>query len=257
MCSLGRFRLRTEGIALDILISEWIDPRGIDILGQAGRVHYEPDLWRDSPRLLAWAERIDALIVRNQTRVTAELLQMGHLRVVGRLGVGLDNIDVAAAKAHHIPVVVAMGANGVAVAEYVLTCCLLHSRQLAAVDADTRAGHWNRRLGGMELYGKTLGIMGLGDIGQRLAYRARTLGMRVVAYDPVRLPTHWAVMDLDVTRVALEEILAQSDFLSLHIPLTSETRHFLNALRLQQMKPPAMGNTAPLKAAAGSVVGYP
>jgi len=224
----------------EIVITEFIDPVGLEILEKAGHVTYEPRLWTDPAALRLAVQEADALIVRNQTPVNRDLLARSPVRVIGRLGVGLDNIDVAAARDKHIPVVVARGANAVAVAEYVLAACFHFTRQLADVSRDTRSGHWNRALGGRELYGKTLGIVGLGDIGQRLATRADALGMRVVAADPVQLPTHWAVMDAGVELLDLDRLLSVSDFVSLHVPLTPDTRHLLNAARISRMKPTAV-----------------
>jgi len=228
-----------------ILVTEFIDPVGLEILEAAGTVWYDPHLWKAPDALRSRVLEAEALVVRNHTVVTPALLAGSPVRVVGRLGVGLDNIDVGGVQALGIPVVVARGANAIAVAEYVLAACFHFSRQLADVSQDTRSGQWNRTLGGFELYGKTLGIVGLGDIGQRLALRARALGMRVVASDPAQLWTHWAAMDANVELCSLDDLLATSDFVSLHTPLTSQTRHFINADRLRMMKPSAyLINTA-------------
>jgi len=229
----------------EILVTEFIDPLGLEILEQAGTVRYDPHIWKDAAALRARVRESDALVVRNQTAVTYDLLAESPIRVIGRLGVGLDNIDVRGARTLGIPVVVARGANAIAVAEYVLAACFHFSRQLADVSQDTREGHWNRTLGGIELYGKTLGIVGLGDIGQRLALRARSLGMRVIASDPAQLWTHWAAMDVNVELRSMDDLLASSDFVTLHTPLTAETRHLINAERLRLMKPTAyLINTA-------------
>lgn len=229
----------------EILVTEFIDPIGLEILEGAGTVRYDPHIWKDAAALRARVRESDALVVRNQTAVTYDLLAGSPVRVVGRLGVGLDNIDIGGARALGIPVVVARGANAIAVAEYVLAACFHFSRQLADVSQDTREGHWNRTLGGFELYGKTLGIVGLGDIGQRLALRARALGMRVVASDPAQLWTHWAAMDANVELRSMDDLLASSDFVTLHTPLTAQTHHLMNADRLRRMKPTAyLINTA-------------
>lgn len=220
-----------------IVISEIIDPIGLDLLAEKADVHYDPSLWQSETTLKAWGSEADALIVRNQTRVDASLLDSArHLKVVGRLGVGLDNIDVNAAHARGIRVVAARGANAVAVAEYVFACLLHASRQLASLDAGVRAGRWDRSVGGSELFGKTLGLVGLGDIGQRVALRARVFGMHVMAYDPWQLPTHLAVMDLGVAMAELDTLLGTSDYLSIHVPLTNETRALINSQALSRMK---------------------
>ncbi len=220
-----------------IVITEMMDPQGIQLLQKIGEVIYDPGLWDKPESLMTFLTSADALIVRNQTRVSEELLAgTKNLRVIGRLGVGLDNIDIGAAQRHHIEVVAALGANAIAVAEFVLAYCFSQSRQLVAVDRNVREGHWNRKLGGFELYGKILGIVGLGDIGQRLALRAKALGMSILASDPVRLPTHWTVMEGQVELVDLDELLRESDFVSLHVPLMPETRHLINRKVLSQMK---------------------
>ncbi len=221
-----------------IVISEVIDPMGIERLSSVGEVHYHDDLWHDPGQLFQWIVNADALVVRNQTQVGAELMRAGkNLKVIGRLGVGLDNIDMVAARELHIPVVTARGANAAAVAEYVFACLFHFSRKLSAIDQTVRQGIWDRTLGGTELYGKTLGIIGLGDIGQRIAYRAQCFGMRVVAFDPWQLPTHMAVMDMGVTLTTMEELLAQCDFISVHVPLTPGTRNLVNGQAFDRMKP--------------------
>lgn len=229
-----------------IIISERMNQEAVERLRQAAAVVYEPDLWRQPERLAQLVAAADALVVRNQTRVTGELLSGGtRLRVVGRLGVGLDNIDRDAARRLGITVVAARGANATAVAEYVVAALFYFARRLHRLDASVREGQWRRDWGGSELYGKTLGLVGLGDIGQRVAWRVRALGMTVVATDPVTLDTHWAVMEGGVRLAELDEVLASAHAVSLHVPLTAETRHLLNAERLQGMRPGAwLINTA-------------
>lgn len=223
-----------------IVISEMMDADGILLLEAAGEVTYDPGLWEKPEALMRWVASADALIVRNQTRVTDELLaEAKSLRVIGRLGVGLDNIDLVSAKRRQIEVVAALGANAIAVSEFVLAYCFSQSRPLIAADQDVRQGHWNRSLGGFELYGKTLGIIGLGDIGLRLALRAKALGFSILASDPRRLPTHWAIMEGLVQLVELERLLQESDFVSLHVPLTPKTRHMIGTQALSAMKPSA------------------
>ncbi|MCL5971551.1 MAG: hydroxyacid dehydrogenase [Firmicutes bacterium] len=221
-----------------IVISEVIDPIGIERLSTVGEVHYHSDLWNHPDQLFKWAGIADALIVRNQTQVNAELMRAGkNLKVIGRLGVGLDNIDLETARENHIPVVTARGANAVAVAEYVFACLFHFSRNLAAIDQTVRQGIWDRMRGGSELYGKTLGLIGLGDIGQRIAFRAQCFGMRVLAFDPWQISTHMAVMEMGVTLTTMEELLAQSDFISVHVPLTAGTRNVVNRQAFDRMKP--------------------
>jgi len=223
-----------------IVISEVMDGVGIQRLSGSDDVHYDPLLWQSADNLARWISQADALIVRNQTPVTAALLrQAERLKVVGRLGVGLDNIDLATARAQHIAVVTAQGANAVAVAEYVFACLLRFTRDLETVGASVRQGAWNRGLGGTELFGKTLGLIGLGDIAQRIVLRAQAFGLRILAYDPWQLATRMVTMELGVSLVPWEELLQSSDFISVHVPLTNQTRRLIDAEALSKMQPGA------------------
>lgn len=226
---------------MKVVIAELIWPEAIERLRLEAEVVYREDLWRDPAALAGHLAGADALIVRNQTRVDAALLAgVPHLRVVGRLGVGLDNIDLAAARQRGIRVVCAQGANAVAVAEYVFAAMLAVARRLEAASLDVAAGRWDRRrFTGTELFGKTLGIVGLGDIGARLARRAQAFGVRVLAYDPYVADTALAVAEFGVERVEPDRLLAESDYVSLHVPLTPSTRGLIGAAALARMKPGA------------------
>ncbi|GAB4447933.1 MAG: hypothetical protein OHK0015_52330 [Chloroflexi bacterium OHK40] len=231
-----------------VIVSELIWEPALEPLRAAGAdVVYEPDLWRRPEELHRALAGAHALIVRNQTRVTARLLDAApQLRVVGRLGVGLDNIDLAAARQHGAVVVFARSSNAIAVAEYVFAAMFEAARRLAAATADVRAGGWDRQgFTGYELYGKTLGIVGLGDIGGRLARRAQAFGMRVLASDPQVTPSSLLVAEFGVELVSLEHLLGAADFVSLHVPLVPATAGLLNRERLALMKPGAwLINTA-------------
>jgi len=188
-----------------------------------------------------------AWVVRNRTPVTAPwLLKAPRLQVIGRLGVGLDNIDLAACRERGLPVVYAKSANAAAVVEYVLTALLWSVRPWIDWVPRTKAGEWNRRLGGHELFGRTLGILGLGDIGSRVARTAHQLGMRIVAYDPHVSPYHALASDGTVMLVdSLEAVLEMADAVTLHLPQNPHTWHLMNASRLERMKPQAtLINTA-------------
>jgi len=213
---------------------------GLDILGRAGEVLYDPGLWK-SDNLMAAVADADALVVRNQTRVTAQLLAAAPgLKVVGRLGVGLDNIDLAACRKSGVTVVYARNANAISVAEYVFAAMLAFSRRLEQATADVRKGNWNRSMFTLsELYGKTLGLIGVGEIGTRLAARAASFGMKLIGYDPFLPPYEVACTDLGVEMTGLEQVLTRSDFISLHVPLTDKTRNLINSERLALMKPTA------------------
>ena len=224
-----------------VVVTETIDKKGLQLLEPLARVIYDPALWR-SPELPTYLKEADALIVRNQTKVTAALLEAApQLKIVGRLGVGLDNIDLAAAKQRQVPVVFARGANATAVAEFVLGAMLASARRFGAATRHVLEGGWNREaFYGTELSGKTLGLVGLGDIGMRVALRARAFQMQILAYDPLLLPTSAAVVETGAKLVTLEETLAQADFISIHVPLIAQTRGLLGAERLALLKPSAV-----------------
>ncbi len=232
---------------MKIIISELIQEQALGPLRETAEVVYAKDLWQREGELQAQLADTDALIVRNQTQVTDKLLAAApQLRVVGRLGVGLDNIDVPAARRRGVQVVFARSSNAVAVAEYIFAAMFALARRVNEATDDIKAGSWDRqRFTGSELYGKTLGIVGLGDIGGRLARRAQVFGMRVLAADPQVTSNSLVVGEFGVTLVDLPTLLAQSDVVSLHVPLTNGTRQLFNHERLALMKPTAwLINTA-------------
>jgi (S)-sulfolactate dehydrogenase len=212
-----------------VVITEFMDGAAVDALRARYEVTYEPDLVDDGERLRALLARTDALIVRNRTVVDASLLAAGPaLRVVGRLGVGLDNIDVAACEARSIAVVPATGANAVAVAEYVVAA-LLVLRRGGVFHATPRllAGEWPRQdLVGHDVAGVRLGLLGLGGIARLVADRARALGLEIAAHDPF-LPADDAVWRQVRRHEHLDELLRSSDALSIHVPLTPDTHHLV------------------------------
>jgi D-3-phosphoglycerate dehydrogenase len=179
----------------------------------------------------------DALLVRSATKVDASLLDAApKLRIVARAGTGVDNVDVAAASAHGILVVNAPGANSISVAEHACALMLALARSVPAADRAMKAGRWEkRRFLGTELRGKTLGVAGLGRIGQEVAQRARGFGMRVVAHDPYISKD--IALGLGVELMSLDEVCATADYLTLHLPSTAETRHLFDAARFSKCKP--------------------
>jgi (S)-sulfolactate dehydrogenase len=193
-----------------------------------------------------------ALIVRNRTQVRGALLEAGaRLEAIGRLGVGLDNIDTDACAARGIAVLPGTGANDVSVAEWVIASMLILIRGAFASGADVLAGKWPReRLIGGEIFGRTLGLVGFGSIARETASRARALGMRIIATDPFVGPDALAWTKHDVERADLDTLLARADAVSLHVPLNADTRNLIDAARLAQMKPSAIL----LNAARGGVV---
>src|SRR5207302_3622404 len=186
--------------------------------------------------LASHLESADALIVRSAVDVNAALLEHAHkLRVIGRAGVGVDNIDLEAATRRGIAVMNTPGANAVAVAEHTFALMLALARHLSRADATTRAGKWEKKsLQGTELRGKTLGIVGLGKIGLEVAKRARAFGMEIVGHDPFVSPG--IAKDGGIRLVSLDELYGASDYLSLHVGLTPQTENMINAESLKKMK---------------------
>jgi D-3-phosphoglycerate dehydrogenase len=187
-------------------------------------------------RALADAE---ALIVRSATKVTGEMLSLGPgLRAVGRAGVGVDNVDLDAATEAGIAVFNAPGGNTIAAAELTMTLLISVARRIPAAEASVRAGEWERNaFKGVELKGKTLGLIGAGRIGGEVAIRCRSFGMSVLVYDPYLDEKRAA--ELGVSLVGLDEVLEQGDFISIHVPLNDETRGICGASALSRMKPSA------------------
>ncbi|MBL8323765.1 MAG: hydroxyacid dehydrogenase [Rubrivivax sp.] len=219
-----------------------MDERAVAGLRARHDVLYDPQLVDDAPRMAREATTCDAFIVRNRTQVRGDLLKAlttgGRCRVVGRLGVGLDNIDVAACEAAGLPVVPATGANALSVAEYVIGTAMLLLRGAYQSAAAVAAGQWPRTAlsNGREIAGKTLGLVGFGSIGQHTARLARTVGMQVTAFDAMMDEDHPAFAAAGVRCTGLNEVLTMSDVVSLHVPLVDSTRGLLNAARLAAMK---------------------
>jgi (S)-sulfolactate dehydrogenase len=228
---------------MKILITEFMDERAVAQLQDKHDVLYDPKLVDDAPRLLAQAKSCDAIIVRNRTQVRGDLLAaLTQCKVVGRLGVGLDNIDVPGCEAQGMKVIPATGANALSVAEYVIASSMLLLRGAFSATDDVVAGRWPRNAlsSGRETAGKMLGIIGFGSIGQTTARLARALSMNVVAYDPVMKPDAPAYQQLDVAPVSLEELVSAADVITLHVPLVEATRGLFNAQRIAAMKPGAI-----------------
>jgi (S)-sulfolactate dehydrogenase len=222
-----------------IVITEFMDERAVAQLRAAHDVLYDPMLVDDPVRLHAEAGRADALIVRNRTQVRGELLgALGKVRIVGRLGVGLDNIDVVACEARGIKVIPATGANALSVAEYVIGTAMLLLRGAYRASADVVAGAWPRSaLGnGREIGGKTLGLVGFGSIGQLSAKLAQGVGMHVIAFDAMLAAEHPAFAASGVRSVTLDELCARADVVSLHVPLVESTRRLFDARRIASLK---------------------
>ena len=222
-----------------IVISEFMDAPAVAALGQRFAVDYRPTLVDDVAALEAAVAHAEGWIVRNRTQVRGRLLEAAvRLRVVGRLGTGLDNIDVGVCERRRIQVIPATGANAESVAEYVITAALGGLRGAFFSTRAVEAGTWPRQMlsQGREAAGKVLGIIGLGNIGRLTARKALAIGMRVIAHDP-NLPAEAAGWrDVESPPRSLDELLAESDVVTLHVPLTAQTRGLLDRVRLARMK---------------------
>lgn len=219
-----------------VLVTDTLAESGLEILKKAEDIElrYEPGL-SGQPLLDAVAET-DALITRSGTAVTQELVDAGdRLRIVGRAGVGLDNVDVDAATQKGILVINAPTANIMSATEHTMAMMLSLCRNIPQADASVKRGEWKRsKFMGMELNNKTLGIVGLGRIGTRVAVRARAFGMKVLAYDPYIAPS--VAEKVGAEMVPLDRLLASCDVITVHTPMTEETRHMIGAAEMSQMK---------------------
>src|SRR5499425_1989367 len=211
---------------MKIIVAEKISPSAIALLEEPRWTIVSPD--QIDGKLTTHLETADALIVRSAVQVNASLLEHAKkLRVVGRAGVGVDNVDLDAATRKGIAVMNTPGANAVAVAEHTLGLMLALARHLPRADSSTRAGKWEKKsLQGTELSAKVLGIIGLGRVGAEVARRARALEMSVVAFDPYVSPAR--AEELGVTPATLDEVFAAGDYLSLHVGLTPQTERMIN-----------------------------
>ena len=239
----------------DIVITEFMDEAVVAALAEDYAVTYDPELVHRPDALAGCLGETRALIVRSHTQVRPPLLDVApKLVVVGRLGVGLDNIDLDACAARGIEVCPATGANAVAVAEYVIAGILMLRRGAYHATNQVRAGAWPRLdLIGGEVSGCRLGLIGFGGIARAVAAQARALGMAVCAFDPFLPANDPAWEEQAVAPVDLEALLAESDVVSLHVPLTDETRHLIDAERLAAMRPHAVL----INSARGGVVDEP
>lgn len=213
-----------------VLITDPIAEEGIEKLRAHGlEVDLKPDLKGDA--LVQGIQGYHVLIVRSATKVTRAVIEAADvLEIIGRAGVGLDNIDLEAAKERGLKVLNTPGATAISVAELTLGLILGCLRAIPYLDRALRTGRWEKKRKGIELYGKTVGIIGLGRIGSEVAKRLQAFGAKVLAYDPYAKDSPWA------KRVDLETLLRNADIITLHVPLTPETRHLINADQIRQMK---------------------
>ena len=224
---------------MQIVISEFMDESAVAQLQAQHDVVFDPTLVDDMPRLLQLARTADALIVRNRTQVRGELLAaLARCKVIGRLGVGLDNIDVTACEARGMQVIPATGANALAVAEYVIGTAMVLLRGVYLSSAAVASGTWPRPAlsNGREISGTCLGLVGFGGIGRLTAGLAQGLGMTVMAHDPMVAADNPVWAETGVQCASLKDLLSQADVVSLHVPFTPGTANMLSAERMAGMK---------------------
>ncbi len=223
---------------MKVLIADSISQRGIDELARGNALEVVVRTGQSEAELVEAIPGFSAIVVRSQTKVTAPILQAGtHLKVVGRAGVGVDNVDLDAATRRGVIVMNTPGGNTISTAEHAFSLLLAVARKIPQAHANLQAGKWDRKqFEGSELYNKTLGIIGMGRIGSELSRRAIAFGMRVLAYDPYLSSSRARSLQVELIE-DLDELLPLADFLTLHTPLTPETHHLLNAARLTKTKP--------------------
>lgn len=220
-----------------VLVSDPIDQSGIDVLSQVAQVDIKTGL--SVEELVQIIPEYDALMIRSGTKVTAPIIEAGtQLKIIGRAGVGVDNVDVAAATRKGIVVVNSPEGNTIAAAEHALAMMLSLSRHVPEANQSIKSGKWERnKFMGVEVYKKTLGVVGLGKIGSHVAKVAKAMGMKILAYDPF-ISTERADQ-LGCRLVDMDLLMQESDYITLHIPKTDETYHSINAAALAKMKPTA------------------
>ena len=220
-----------------VLISDALSPAAVQIFKDRGiEVDFQPTLGKDKEKLATVIGNYDGLVIRSATKVTAKILEWAKdLKVIGRAGIGVDNVDIPAATARGIIVMNTPFGNSVTTAEHAISLMLALARQIPEADASTRAGKWEKnKFMGVEIFGKTLGVVGCGNIGSIVADRATGLRMKVVAFDPFL--SQERADDLGVEKVELDELFRRADFITLHTPLTDKTRNIINAGAIKNMK---------------------
>jgi D-3-phosphoglycerate dehydrogenase / 2-oxoglutarate reductase len=220
-----------------VLISDKLSEAAVQIFRDRGvEVDYLPDLGKDKDALLAKIGDYDGLAIRSATKVSPKILEAAkNLKVIGRAGIGVDNVDIPAASARGIVVMNTPFGNAITTAEHALSMMMALARQIPEASASTLAGKWEKnRFMGVELFNKTLGVVGCGNIGSIVADRALGLKMKVIAYDPFLSPER--ALEIGVEKVELLELITRSDFITLHTPLTDKTRDIIGAAAIARMK---------------------
>ncbi len=220
-----------------VLIADAISARGVEELSRDGALEVTVKTGLTEDQLVDLAPDLSAIVVRSETKITAKILNAGtRLRVIGRAGVGIDNVDLETATRRGVIVMNAPGGNTVSTAEHAFSLLLSVARKIPQADASVRGGNWKRKdFEGVELYNKTLGVIGMGRIGSELSRRAIAFGMRVMAYDPYLSAARARSLQVELVE-ELDDLLASADFISLHTPLTNETKHIVDLARIQKMK---------------------
>jgi len=221
---------------MKVLVSDPMSQKGLEVLEQAKGLKYDVKLGLSQEDLKQIIAEYDAIIVRSETKLKADVIEAGNrLRVIGRAGIGLDNVDIPAATKKGIVVMNTPQENAIAAAEHTIAMMLSISRKVPQATASMRAGKWEKKkFMGVELYQKTLGLVGIGVIGTIVADRARGLKMKVIGYDPYLSPE--VAEKKGVELVSFDELLSQSDFISIHTPLNDETRNLIDKNAFKKMK---------------------
>ncbi len=220
-----------------VLISDALSPAAIQIFKDRGvEVDFQPDLGKDKEKLAEIIGNYDGLAIRSATKVTAKILEKAaNLKVIGRAGIGVDNVEIPAATAKGIIVMNTPFGNSITTAEHAITLMLALAREIPQADASTQAGKWEKnRFMGVEITGKTLGVIGCGNIGSIVADRALGLKMKVIGFDPFLSPER--ARDIGIEKVDLDELLKRADFITLHTPLTEKTKNIIDATALTKTK---------------------
>ena len=219
-------------------MSDKLSPTAVQIFRDRGiAVEFQPDLGKDKLALAEMIEQFDGLAIRSTTRVTAKLLKSAsNLRVIGRAGIGVDNVDITAASRRGIIVMNTPFGNAITTAEHAIAMMMALARQIPQSDSSTRQGKWEKsRFTGIELFGKTLGVVGCGNIGSAVCQRALGIKMKVIGYDPFLGEDR--ARRLQIEKVEFTELVARADFISFHVPLTDKTRRILNQDTIALTKP--------------------
>jgi D-3-phosphoglycerate dehydrogenase len=221
---------------MKVLVADKISPKGVAHLRQQPGLEVIEAYGSSPQKLLELVREVHAIAVRSETKITAEVFRAApHLKVVGRAGVGVDNVDVEAATSHGVVVMNTPAGNTIATAELTFTHLLCGARPVPQAAASMKAGQWDRKsFSGIELFRKTLGIVGLGRIGGEVAKRAQAFGMRVLAYDPYLAPSRAKAMQVEA--VTLDEVLANADYITVHMPLTDDTKYLIDEAALARCR---------------------